>query len=186
MLLTAGERISMALLAMALDDRGVQAISFTGSQCGILTDGGHGAARIVDVRPDRLRAALAAGQDRHRRRLPGRARRRRRSRRWAAAARTRPPWRWPRRSAAPRCEIYTDVAGVFTADPRVVPAARRHPQADYRVCSTLAHRGGRVLHARCVDLAARERVPLVVRSSFDETPGTEIGDADMEGPGWRR
>jgi aspartate kinase len=79
------------------------------------------------------------------------------------------------------CEIYTDVPGVFTADPRIVPTARPIARLGYRVCSTLAHLGGRVLHARCVDLAARHHVPLVVRSSFDELPGTAIGEDDMEG-----
>jgi aspartate kinase len=82
-----------------------------------------------------------------------------------------------------RCEIYTDVPGVLTADPRVAPRARVVPRLSYRACSALAHLGGRVLHARSVDLAARERVPLAVRSSFDESPGTEIGEEEaMEGP----
>ena len=80
------------------------------------------------------------------------------------------------------CEIYTDVSGVYTADPRVATHARVIPRLGYRVCSTLAHLGSRVLHARCVDLAARHYVPLTVRSSFDELPGTFIGDDDMEGP----
>jgi aspartate kinase len=81
-----------------------------------------------------------------------------------------------------RCEIHTDVSGIYSADPRVAPRARVIPRLDYRACSTLAHLGGRVLHARCVDLAAREGVPLVVRSSFDEAGGTEIGEFEMEGP----
>ena len=75
-----------------------------------------------------------------------------------------------------------DVDGVFTADPRVVPEARLVPRLGYRVCSALAHLGGRVLHARCVDLAARERVPLAVRSSFRDAPGTEIGEDTVEAP----
>src|SRR6185369_12921713 len=80
-----------------------------------------------------------------------------------------------------RCEIYTDVAGVLTADPRCVPEARVIPRISYGVCSALAHLGGRVLHARCVDLAARYKVPLAVRSSFDDSAGTCIEEADMEG-----
>jgi aspartate kinase len=80
-----------------------------------------------------------------------------------------------------RCEIYTDVSGVYTADPRVVKCARVIPRLGYRACSALAHLGGRVLHARCVDLAAAHRVPLAVRSSFDDSPGTEITEDVMEG-----
>jgi len=182
MLLTTGERVTMALLAMALGDLGVPAISFTGSQSGILTDAGHGAARIIDVRPERLRKELEQGKvvivagfqgvnpvTKEITTL-GRGGSDTTAAAMAAAF------------GRARCEIYTDVAGVFSADPRAVPAARVIPRIDYRVCSTLAHLGGRVLHARCVDLAARERVPLVVRSSFDESPGTEIGEFEMEGP----
>ncbi len=182
MLLTTGERVSMALLAMALHDLGVPAISFTGSQSGILTDAGHGAARITSVRPDRLRRELERGKvvivagfqgvnpDTREITTLGRGGSDTTAVALAACF------------GAARCEIYTDVAGVFSADPRAVPAARVLARLDYRVCSTLAHLGGQVLHARCVDLAAREGVPLVVRSSFDETPGTEIGEFEMEGP----
>jgi len=182
MLLTTGERVSMALLAMALGDLGVPAISFTGSQSGILTDAGHGAARIVAVRPERLRKELEQGRvvivagfqgvNPNTKEITTLGRGGSDTTAVALAA----------AFGAARCEICTDVPGVFSADPRAVPAARVIPRLDYRVCSTLAHLGGRVLHARCVDLAARERVPLVVRSSFDETPGTEIGGFDMEGP----
>jgi aspartate kinase len=80
-----------------------------------------------------------------------------------------------------RCEIYTDVPGVLTADPRIVPGARVLAALSYRLCSTLAHLGGRVLHARCVDLAAAHRVPLTVRSSFDDSAGTRIEEEEMEG-----
>jgi aspartate kinase len=182
MLLTTGERVSMALLAMALGDLGVPAISFTGSQSGILTDAGHGAARILAVRPDRLRRELELGKvvivagfqgvnpDTKEITTLGRGGSDTTAVALAATF------------GRARCETYTDVAGVFSADPRAVPGARVIPKLDYRVCSTLAHLGGRVLHARCVDLAAREGVPLVVRSSFDESPGTEIGDFEMEGP----
>jgi aspartate kinase len=81
-----------------------------------------------------------------------------------------------------RCEILTDVDGVFTADPRVAPAARLVPRMGYRACSALAHLGGRVLHARCVDLAARERVPFEVCSAFHESPGTSITEDRVESP----
>ena len=175
MLLTTGERVAMSLLAMALDDLGVPAISFTGSQSGILTDAAHSAARIVAVRPERIRAGLDQGRvvivagfqgvnpDTKEITTLGRGGSDTTAVALAAAL------------APARCEIYTDVAGVLTADPRVEPAARVIPSLRYDVCSTLAHLGGRVLHARCVDLAARERVPLAVRSSFEPGAGTEVG-----------
>ncbi|HET7226984.1 MAG TPA: aspartate kinase, partial [Candidatus Eisenbacteria bacterium] len=174
MLLTTGERVAMALLAMALRDAGVPAISFTGSQSGILTDAAHAAARITAVRPERIRAALERGQvaivagfqgvNPESRDITTLGRGGSDTTAVALAASL----------AAGRCEILTDVPGVLTADPRVVPGARVVPRMGYTACSTLAHLGGRVLHARCVDLAARERVPLAVRSSFDDSPGTVI------------
>jgi aspartate kinase len=182
MLLTAGERVSMSLLAMALHDLGVPSISFTGSQSGILTDGRHGAARITAVRPERIREALARGQvvivagfqgvNPESKEITTLGRGGSDTTAVALAATL-------DRAA---CEIYTDVPGVLTADPRLVPQARVIPALSYRACSTLAHLGGRVLHARCVDLAARERVPLSVRSSLDDQPGTRIVEEDgMEG-----
>jgi len=183
MLLTTGERVTMALLAMALHDRGVEAISFTGSQSGILTDGAHSAARIIDVRPDRIRAELEKGRvvivagfqgvDPRTKEITTLGRGGSDTTAVALAAAFAPA----------ACEIYTDVSGVFTADPRTVPAARVIPRLSYRACSALAHLGGRVLHARCVDLAARHRVPLEIRSSFDERHGTRITeDQDVEEP----
>ncbi len=181
MLLTVGERVTMALLAMALDDLDIQAISFTGSQSGILTDDNHSAARIVEVRPDRIRAELARGRvvivagfqgvNPETREITTLGRGGSDTTAVALAGALGPT----------RCEIYTDVSGVHTADPRVAARARVIPRLGYRACSTLAHLGGRVLHARCVDLAARHHVPIVVRSSFDELPGTYIGEDDMEG-----
>jgi aspartate kinase len=178
MLLTTGERISMALLAMALHDLGIEAISFTGSQSGILTTGPHSAARIVEVRPDRIRAALGQGRvvivagfqgvDPTTKEITTLGRGGSDTTAVALAAALEPA----------SCEIYTDVVGVFTADPRVVPGSRLIPRIGYASCSTLAHLGGHVLHARSVDLAARHRVPLSVRSSFDEAPGTEIVEGD--------
>ena len=180
MLVTTGERVSMALLAMALHDLGVPAISFTGSQSGILTDEAHAHARIVGVKPDRIRAALDAGQVVIVAGFQG------------VSPRTKEITTLGRGGSATtavalaaalgraRCEIFTDVDGVYTADPRVAPAARLVPSMGYRACSALAHLGGRVLHARCVDLAARERVPLAVRSSFSDAPGTEIAEDRRE------
>lgn len=183
MLLTTGERVSMALLAMALHDLGVEAISFTGSQSGILTEGPHSAARIAEVRPDRLRTELARGRvvivagfqgvDPRTKEITTLGRGGSDTTAVALAAALKPAV----------CEIYTDVSGVYTADPRIVSSARVIPELGYRACSALSHSGGRVLHARCVDLAARERVPLSVRSSFDREPGTRIvEDGAMEGP----
>jgi aspartate kinase len=183
MLLTAGERVSMALLALALFERGVEAISFTGSQSGILTDGVHRAARIVAVRPERIRAELERGRvvivagfqgvNPETREITTLGRGGSDTTAVALAAALGPA----------RCEIYTDVSGVLTGDPRIAPAARVVPRLSYTVCSTLAHLGARVLHARCVDLAAHQRVPLVVRSSFDEEPGTLITEEGMEQSG---
>ena len=182
MLLTTGERVSMALVAMALHDLGVEAISFTGSQSGILTNDAHANARIVAIRPERIRAELARqrvvivagfqGVCPETKEITTLGRGGSDTTAVALAAVLAPA----------RCEIYTDVAGVFTADPRVVPAARVIPSMSFRACSALAHLGGRVLHARCVDLAARERVPLTVRSSFDDAPGTRIMEANVETP----
>ena len=181
MLLTVGERVSMALLAMALNDLGVDALSFTGSQSGILTGGPHRAARIVEIRPERIRSALASGHvaivagfqgvDPRTRDITTLGRGGSDTTAVALAAALGPA----------ECEIYTDVAGVFSADPRIVPEARVIPRMSYTSCAALAHLGGRVLHARCVDLAAAYRVPLTVRSSFDEAPGTRIEEAEMEG-----
>jgi aspartate kinase len=182
MLLSTGERVSMALLAMALNDLGVEAISFTGSQSGILTDSAHSNARIVAIRPERIRTELG----RHRvvivagfqgvcpetREITTLGRGGSDTTAVALAAALAPA----------SCEIYTDVPGVLTADPRVVPSARLIPSLSFGACSALAHLGGRVLHARCVDLAARERVPLTVRSSFDDGPGTRIVEETVEQP----
>jgi aspartate kinase len=181
MLLTTGERVAMSLLAMALHDLGLPAISFTGSQSGILTDGAHSAARIVAVRPERIRAGLDQGRvvivagfqgvNPETREITTLGRGGSDTTAVALAAALAPA----------RCEIYTDVPGVLTADPRVVPDARVIPRLRYDVCASLAHLGGRVLHARCVDLAARERVPLTVRSSFDDGPGTRIMEDLLDG-----
>ena len=136
MLLTTGERVSAALLTMALADLGVDAVSFTGSQVGIITDTVHGKAKILEVKGDRVREALADGQGRRRRRLPGRAAPTRRSRRWAAAPPTSRPSALAKALDADACEIYTDVTGVFTADPRIVPRARKlQPRSASTRCS---------------------------------------------------
>lgn len=174
MLLTAGERISMALLAMAIERLGLQARSFTGSQAGVITDSAHGRARIIDVTPGRIRDALAAGhiaivagfqgvsQDTKDITTLGRGGSDTTAVALAAAL------------GASVCEIYTDVDGVFTADPRLVPNARQLPRVSYEEMLELAACGAKVLMLRCVEYARRYAVPLVVRSSFSGKPGTQI------------
>jgi len=183
MLLSAGERISMALLAMALEKRGAHAASFTGSQSGIITDRGHGKARIREVRPFRLREALTQGTivivagfqgvsvDKEITTL-GRGGSDTTAVAMAAAF------------DAMACEIFTDVDGVYTADPRRVPGARKIPQLSYRAMAAMARLGAQVLSARSVDLAARYRVPIKVLSSFSHEEGTLVDghDTPMEGP----
>src|SRR5437762_5096167 len=165
MLLTAGERISMALLCMALIDMEVPAVSFTGSQAGIVTDTTHGKAKILEVRADRLREALADGRivvvagfqgvstDRDVTTL-GRGGSDTTAVALAAALK------------ADACEIYTDVAGVYTADPRIVPEARRLAKVSYEEMLEMAATGGRALALRSVELARNHGVSVHVRSSF--------------------
>jgi aspartate kinase len=183
MLWTAGERISMALVCMALAERDVPATSFTGSQAGIITDDLHTKARIIEVRGDRIREALAAGS------VPvvagfqgvstardvttlGRGGSDTTAVALAAAL------------GADRCEIYTDVSGVFSADPRIVPAARKLHRVSFEEMLEIAATGGRVLALRSVEFARNHHVTLVVRSSFTWEPGTLVTeeDPDMEQP----
>jgi aspartate kinase len=181
MLLTAGERISMALLAMAIAQLGLEARSFTGSQAGVITDSVHGKARIIDVTPGRIREALAAGhiaivagfqgvsQDTKDVTTLGRGGSDTTAVALAAAL------------GADVCEIYTDVDGVFSADPRLVPKARQLVTVSYDEMLELAASGAKILHLRCVEYARRYGVKLVVRSSFSNKPGTEItGEPAME------
>jgi aspartate kinase len=174
MLLTAGERISMALLAMAIASLGMEARSFTGSQAGVITDAVHGRARIIDVTPGRISSALAEGA------IPivagfqgvsqttkdittlGRGGTDTTAVALAAALR------------ADVCEIYTDVDGVFSADPRIVPTARRLPRISYEEMLELAASGAKVLVPRCVEYARRYGVPVHVRSSFSDKTGTWV------------
>jgi aspartate kinase len=173
MLVTAGERISMSLLCIAIDELGATASSFTGSQAGILTDSAHGRAKILEVRADRLREALAQGQvvvvagfqgmspDRNITTL-GRGGSDTTAVALAAAL------------GADVCEIYTDVAGVYSADPRVVPKARRLASVSYEEMLEMAATGGRVLALRSVEFARNHHVALHVRSSFTWAPGTWV------------
>lgn len=174
MLLTTGERISMALLAMAIKSLGVDARSFTGSQAGMMTDSQHGAARIVDVTPDRVREALDEGAvaivagfqgfNRDSRDITTLGRGGSDTTAVALAAAL----------DAEVCEIYTDVDGVFTADPRVVPKAHKVDVVTYEEMLELAAAGAKVLHIRAVEYARRHGVRLHVRSSFSDSQGTLV------------
>ncbi len=174
MLLSVGERITMSLLSMALAGEGCAAISYTGSQCGIITNTSHTDARIVEVRADRVRQSLDQGHivvvagfqgvsvEREITTL-GRGGSDTTAVALAAAL------------GAERCEILKDVAGVFTADPHKVPAARRHDALTFEQMAQLAAAGCGVIHARAVEYAARHGVPLFVGSSFADGPGTLVG-----------
>ena len=181
MLLSAGERISMSLLCMALADLGVEATSYTGSQAGIITDAVHTRAKIVEIRAERLQATLGGGG------VPvvagfqgmsverdvttlGRGGSDTTAVALAAVL------------AADACEIYTDVSGVFSADPRIVPEARKLSRVSYEEMLEIAATGGRVLALRSVEFARNHDVPLHVRSSFTWEPGTLVieEDANME------
>ena len=182
MLLTAGERISMALLAMAISTLGAHARSFTGSQAGVITDTKHGRARIIDVTPGRIRSALDEGaiaivagfqgvsQDTKDITTLGRGGSDTTAVALAAAL------------EADVCEIYTDVDGVFSADPRIVPDAHRIDTISYEEMLEMAACGAKVLMLRCVEYARRYRVPVHVRSSYSNSPGTwvtEIPEAEL-------
>ena len=174
MLLTAGERISMALLAMAISDLGHQARSFTGSQAGVITDSAHGNAKIIDITPGRIEQAITNGaiaivagfqgvsQDTKDITTLGRGASDTTAVALAAAL------------GADVCEIYTDVDGVFTADPRIVPTARRLTRVSHEEMLEMAASGAKILHLRCVEYARRYNIPIHVRSSFSKLEGTWI------------
>ena len=174
MLLTSGERISMALLAMAIHNLGYEARSYTGSQAGVITTSSHGKARIIDVTPGRLRGALDEGaiaivagfqgvaQDTKDITTLGRGGSDTTAVALAAALK------------ADVCEIYTDVDGVFSADPRIVGNARRIEQITYEEMLELAACGAKILHLRSVEYARRFGVPIHVRSSYSEKAGTFV------------
>ena len=185
MLLTAGERISMALLAMAIANLGHEARSFTGSQAGVITDSSHGRARIIDVTPGRIRTAIDAGaiaivagfqgvsQDSKDVTTLGRGGSDTTAVALAAAL------------GAVVCEIYTDVDGIYSADPRLVANARQIRRISYEEMLEMAACGAKVLHLRCVEYARRYAIPVHVRSSFSNREGTWVsnepeGVDDME------
>ncbi|NDE54884.1 MAG: aspartate kinase, partial [Actinobacteria bacterium] len=181
MLLTAGERISMALLAMAISNLGHEARSFTGSQAGIITTSTHGKARVIDVTPGRIKEALKEGaiaivagfqgvsQDTNDITTLGRGGSDTTAVALAAAL------------EADVCEIYTDVDGIFSADPRVVQAAKKLSTVTYDEMLELAASGAKVLHLRCVEYARRFDLPIHVRSSFSNKEGTWVVKDHPEG-----
>ncbi|MCB2223518.1 MAG: aspartate kinase [Actinobacteria bacterium] len=180
MLLTAGERISMALLAMAIRDQGVEAMSLTGSQAGILTDQSHGAAKIRDIRAIRVQEGLDLGRvvivagfqgvspDTKEITTLGRGGSDATAVAMAAFLH------------ADVCEIYTDVDGVYTADPRVVPDARKLDEVSFEEMLELAAAGAGVLMMRSVEFGRRFNIPLHVRSSFHDGEGTWVKEKTME------
>ena len=180
MLLTAGERVTMALVAMAIQDLGVDATSFTGSQAGILTTGRHGQAEILEIKAHRVREGLDAGKvvivagfqgvdpDSKDVTTLGRGGSDATAVALAAAL------------SADRCEIYTDVDGVFSADPRVVPNAAKLAEVSFEEMLELASAGAGVLMPRSVEFGSRFNIPIHVRSSFHDGEGTWVKEETME------
>ena len=178
MLLTTGERQSAALLAMALSDLGIEAVSYTGSQAGVLTTPTHGNARIIDITPGRVEKSLNEGkvtivagfqgvsQDTKDITTLGRGASDTTAVALAAALN------------ADYCEIYSDVDGVYTADPRIAPSARQIREIGYEDMMEMAASGAKILHLRCVEYARRENVPVHVRSSFTDKQGTWVRNQD--------
>ncbi|MBI4569419.1 MAG: aspartate kinase [Planctomycetes bacterium] len=178
MLLTSGERIAMALLSMAVNDLGKKAISLTGSQVGILTDAVHRNARIIAVKGDRIRDELGRGNIvivagfqgfGENREITTLGRGGSDTTAVALAASMK----------ADLCEVLKDVDGIFSGDPRIVARPRKHAACSYDEALELAYGGAAVLHPRCVEIAYRYRIPLVVRNSYTASPGTLIGDQAM-------
>ena len=177
MLLTAGERISMALVAMAVNDRGQEAVSFTGSQSGIVTDTSHTRAKILEVKADRIREELSRGRVAIVAGFQGVSRDREVTTLGRGGSDT-TAVALAAALQAEECEIYTDVDGVYTADPRIVPGARKLPGLSYDEMLELASLGAKVLHNRSVEIARRFQVPVHVRSSFNDNEGSRIRKGD--------
>jgi len=186
MLLTAGERISMAVLAMAIASLGMEARSFTGSQAGVITDETHGWARIIDVTPGRITSALAEGAIPIVAGFQGVSQTTKNITTLGRGGSDTTAVALAVALGADVCEIYTDVDGVFTEDPRIVKGARRIPQISYEEMLELAANGAKVLMPRCIEYARRYGVPIHVRSSFSDKIGTWVNrhaEDELEEPG---
>jgi aspartate kinase len=176
MLLTAGERISMALLAMTIKGMGIEALSFTGSQAGMITTAEHGSAKIVDVTPGRVREALDQGAIAIVAGFQGFSRDSRDITTLGRGGSDTTAVALAAALGADVCEIYTDVDGIFTTDPRIVPQARKIDAISAEEMLELAAAGAKVLHLRAVEYARRHGVALHVRSSFSDEQGTIVYD----------
>ena len=176
MLLTAGERISMAVLAMAIANLGSQAQSFTGSQAGVITDESFGKARIIDVTPGRIRSALDDGNVAIVAGFQGVSQTTKNITTLGRGGSDTTAVALAAALDADVCEIYSDVDGVFTADPRIVPSARKIDRINYEEMLEMAASGAKILMLRCVEYARRYGVPVHVRSSFSQHQGTWVTD----------
>ncbi|NLT30459.1 MAG: aspartate kinase [Propionibacterium sp.] len=182
MLLTTGERQSAALLAMALADLGAKARSYTGSQAGVITTETHGNARIIDITPGRVMSALDEGDIVIVAGFQGVSQTTKDVTTLGRGASDTTAVALASACGADYCEIYSDVDGVFTADPRIVPGARQVPKISYEEMMEMAACGAKILHLRCVEYARRELVPVHVRSSFSDKPGTWVTELEEGSP----
>jgi aspartate kinase len=180
MLLTSGERISMALVAMAIEDHGVGSMSLTGSQAGILTTGAHGQAEIIDIRGDRVREGLAEGKIVIVAGFQGFSPETRDVTTLGRGGSDATAVALAASLEAEVCEIYTDVDGVFTADPRLVPDATKLTEISFEEMLEMAGAGAGVLMARSVEFGRRYNIPIHVRSSFHGGSGTWVKEETME------
>ena len=184
MLLTAGERISMALLAMAIAQLGHKAQSFTGSQAGVITDSAHGKAKIIDITPGRIENAISAGQIAIVAGFQGVSQDTKDITTLGRGASDTTAVALAAALGAEVCEIYSDVDGVFTADPRIVPTARKLHRVSTEEMLEMAASGAKILHLRCVEYARRYDMPVHVRSSFSQKEGTWIvPDSELDSEG---
>lgn len=186
MLLTAGERISNALVAMAVESLGAQARSFTGSQAGVITTGAHGKAKIIDVTPGRLRSALDEGQIVLVAGFQGVSQTTKDVTTLGRGGSDTTAIALAAALDADVCEIYTDVDGIFSADPRIVSNAQHLDRVTFEEMLEMAACGTKILMLRCVEYARRFNIPVHVRSSYSDKPGTlvtgSIKDIPMEDP----
>jgi aspartate kinase len=180
MLLTAGERISMALVAMAIEDQGVGSMSLTGSQAGILTTDDHGHAEIIGIRGDRVREGLEEGKIVIVAGFQGVSPTSRDVTTLGRGGSDATAVALAATLHAEVCEIYTDVDGVFTADPRLVPTARKLDEISFEEMLEMASSGAKVLMARSVEFGRRYHIPIHVRSSFHGGEGTWVKEVTME------